>query len=126
MGDDDHFRGIILVRKDSGIKEISDFVAAQLTQAASTSGSGLKPAITAGFDKSSHSKGSVTVNGEYLGPNSLRFVQADEHPVPLKCGPEGATVTVLTYDQDADQSYGGSILQDMADLENRLISGNAY
>ena len=71
-------------------------------------------------------KGAVTVDGKSLGPNSLRFVQADEHPVPLECGPEGATVIVLTYDQDAEQSYGGSILKDMADLENWLVSGNAY
>jgi hypothetical protein len=60
--------------------------------------------------------GSALVNGELLGPESLRFVQGNEPPTPLRCGPEGATVMVLTYDQDAERSYGGSTAQDIADF----------
>jgi hypothetical protein len=62
-------------------------------------------------------KGSATVDGERLEPKGLRFVAAGEPAVPLKCGPEGATLIVLTYDQDAAQGYGGSTTEVIADME---------
>jgi hypothetical protein len=59
-------------------------------------------------------RGSVFVDGKQLGPKDLRFVAAGEEAVPLRCGSEGATVIVLTYDQDAAQSYGGSTEESIA------------
>ncbi len=61
--------------------------------------------------------GSAIVNGQTLEPKSLRFVPGGEHSAPLKCGPEGATLMVLTYDQDAAQGYGGSTAEVIADME---------
>jgi hypothetical protein len=61
--------------------------------------------------------GSAEVEGKQLGPKSLRFVAAGEQAVPLKCGPEGATLIVLTYDQDAAESYGGSTAEVIAKME---------
>ena len=57
--------------------------------------------------------GSVTVEGKRLGPDTLRFVQGNEPEAPLVCGPEGATVIVLTYDSDASKAYGGKALDDV-------------
>ena len=62
-------------------------------------------------------QGSVFVDGKKLGPKGLRFIAAGENAVPLKCGPEGATLIVLTYDQDAAQSYGGSTEEVIARME---------
>ena len=52
--------------------------------------------------------GSATAEGKLLGPKGLRFVEAGQQAAPLTCGPDGATVIVLTFDQDAAESYGGS------------------
>jgi len=60
-------------------------------------------------------QGSVFVDGQQLGPKDLRFVAAGEEAVPLRCGSEGATVIILTYDQDAAQSYGGSTEESIAE-----------
>jgi hypothetical protein len=62
-------------------------------------------------------KGSALVGDKVLGPMSLRFIEAGEEAAPLRCGPEGATVIVLTYDQDAAQSYGGSTEEVLARME---------
>src|SRR5206468_10319999 len=62
-------------------------------------------------------KGSAVVDGKTLGPKDLRFIAAGEEAVPLRCGPEGATLIVLTYDQDAAQSYGGSTEEVIAQME---------
>jgi len=61
--------------------------------------------------------GSAWVDGKQLGPKSLRFVTVGEQAAPLTCGPEGATLIVLTYDQDAAQSYGGSTAEVIAEME---------
>lgn len=61
--------------------------------------------------------GSAWVDGKHLGPKSLRFVTVGEQAVPLKCGPEGATLIVLVYDQDAAESYGGSTAEVIAKME---------
>ena len=61
--------------------------------------------------------GSAVVDGKKLGPRDLRFIAAGEEAVPLRCGPEGATLIVLTYDQDAAQSYGGSTEEVIAQME---------
>jgi hypothetical protein len=61
--------------------------------------------------------GSATVAGKQLGPKGLRFVAAGEQAAPLICGPEGATLIVLTYDQDAAESYGGSTAEVIAEME---------
>ena len=31
----------------------------------------------------------------------------------LICGPQGATIIVMTYDDDAAQTYGGSLREDL-------------
>lgn len=46
-------------------------------------------------------KGSILVGGQSLGPPGFRYVQGDELFTPLVCGPEGATLMFLTFDQDA-------------------------
>jgi hypothetical protein len=61
--------------------------------------------------------GSASADGKQLGPKSLRFVGAGEQATPLTCGPEGATLIVLTYDQDAAQGYGGSTAEVIAEME---------
>src|SRR5262249_28458543 len=61
--------------------------------------------------------GSAEVDGKRLGPKGLRFVAAGEQAAPLQCGPDGATVIVLTYDQDAAASYGGSTAEVIARME---------
>ena len=61
--------------------------------------------------------GSAVVDGKTLGPRDLRFIAAGEEAVPLRCGPEGATLIVLTYDQDAALSYGGSTEEVIAQME---------
>lgn len=61
--------------------------------------------------------GATFVGGTKLEPKSLRFIAAGEEAVPLRCGPEGATLIVLTYDQDAAQSYGGSTEEVLAQME---------
>ena len=62
-------------------------------------------------------KGSILVDGKCLGPKDLRFVAAGEQSAPLVCGPEGATLIVLTYDRDAALSYGGSTEEVLACME---------
>jgi hypothetical protein len=62
-------------------------------------------------------RGSVSADGKQLGPKGLRFIAAGETAGPLTCGPEGATVIVLTFDQDAAQSYGGSTEEVLARME---------
>ncbi len=47
-------------------------------------------------------KGSIVVDGKSLGYKSLRFVEGDEPPPPLQCGPEGATLIVLTFGEDSE------------------------
>jgi hypothetical protein len=61
--------------------------------------------------------GSVFVEGRKLNPRGLRFVAAGEEAAPLGCGPEGATLIVLTLDHDAAESYGGSTEDVIARME---------
>lgn len=61
--------------------------------------------------------GSAEADGKQLGAKSLRFVAEGDQAAPLKCGPEGATLIVLAYDQDAAQSYGGSTAEVIAKME---------
>ena len=58
-------------------------------------------------------KGSAMLNGRELGEESLRFVQSATPETPLICGDSGATIIVMTYDDDAAQTYGGSLLEDL-------------
>jgi hypothetical protein len=62
-------------------------------------------------------RGSVLVDGKELGPKGVRFVGAGQSGSPLICGPNGASVIVLTYDADAAQSYGGSTEDVLARME---------
>jgi hypothetical protein len=62
--------------------------------------------------------GSALVEGRELGPKSLRFIAAGEDAPPLRCGPAGAMVIMLTYDADAAQSYGGSTEEVIARMEH--------
>jgi hypothetical protein len=58
-------------------------------------------------------KGSALLNDRELGEETLRFVRSATAETPLICGPSGATVIVMTYDDDAAQTYGGSLLEDL-------------
>ena len=58
-------------------------------------------------------KGSAALKGKDLREETLRFVQGDTPEAPLECGPQGATIIVLTYDDDAVRSYGGSLREDL-------------
>ena len=62
-------------------------------------------------------KGSASADGKQLGPRGLRFIAAGETAGSLTCGPEGATVIILTFDKDAAQSYGGSTEEVLARME---------
>jgi len=62
-------------------------------------------------------KGSVFAEGKELGLKSVRFVAPGQCPASLVCGPGGATVIVLTYDEDAAHSYGGSTEEVLARME---------
>jgi hypothetical protein len=61
--------------------------------------------------------GSASAAEQQLTPKSLRFVAPGEEAQPLQCGPEGATLIVLTYDQDAAGNYGGSTEEAIARME---------
>jgi len=61
-------------------------------------------------------KGSAYLNGSRLGPETVRFVQNTEPIAALWSGPEGATFVVLTFDSDAAESYGGSLLRDLSGM----------
>ena len=52
--------------------------------------------------------GSALVDGKSLEPKGLRFVEAGQAAPPLVCGPGGVRLIVLTFDEDAARSYGGS------------------
>ena len=54
-------------------------------------------------------RGSVITEGEGFEAGSLRFFRGEGEPPAIVCGPDGATVVILTYDQDAENSYGGTI-----------------
>jgi hypothetical protein len=58
-------------------------------------------------------KGTARLNGSELGPETVRFVQSPEPAAALCAGPEGATFIVLTFDSDASESFGGSVLGDL-------------
>jgi hypothetical protein len=58
-------------------------------------------------------KGSACLSGSDLGPETVRFVQSSEAAAPLCAGPNGATFIVLSFDHDAAESYGGSVLGDL-------------
>ena len=60
--------------------------------------------------------GSAFLNGSKLGPETVRFVQSAEHTAALRSGPDGATFVVLTFDSDANESYGGSVLRDLSGM----------
>jgi hypothetical protein len=61
-------------------------------------------------------KGSAYLNGNKLGPETVRFVQSTDRPAALCSGPDGATFVVLTFDSDATESYGGSVLRDLSGI----------
>ena len=61
--------------------------------------------------------GSASVGGKSLEAKGLRFVEAGEDAQPLVCGPDGASLMVLTFDQDAAESYGGSTQDAIAGME---------
>jgi hypothetical protein len=61
--------------------------------------------------------GSALADGKQLGPKGLRFVGAGEQASALTCGPQGATLIILTFDHDAAESYGGSTEEVVARME---------
>jgi len=63
-------------------------------------------------------RGSVLADGKELGTKGVRFLAPGQAASPLVCGPEGATIIVLTYDKDAAVSYGGSTEEVLARMES--------
>jgi len=63
-------------------------------------------------------KGSARLNASQLGAESVRFVQGPEPGAVLSAGPDGATFVVLTFDSDAAESYGGSVLGDLSGMRS--------
>ncbi len=61
-------------------------------------------------------KGSAYLNGNQLGPETVRFVQSTEPATVLRSGPDGATFIILTFDSDASESFGGSVLGDLSGM----------
>jgi hypothetical protein len=61
-------------------------------------------------------KGSACLNGSTLGLETVRFVQSTGRATALRAGPEGVTLVVLTFDSDATESYGGSVLRDLSGI----------
>ncbi|MGE0827068.1 MAG: hypothetical protein AB7G75_25545 [Candidatus Binatia bacterium] len=62
-------------------------------------------------------QGSVVVDGQELGPQGLRFVDAGQAAPPLAAGPQGATVILLSFDADAARGYGGNTEEVLARME---------
>jgi hypothetical protein len=62
-------------------------------------------------------RGSVLADGKELGPKGVRFIGSGQQASALTCGPEGASVIVLTYDANATHSYGGSTEEVLARME---------
>jgi hypothetical protein len=65
-------------------------------------------------------KGSAMLNGKELGEETLRFVHGATPETALICGPHGATIIVMTYYDDAAQTYGGSLREDLKTVLPRL------
>jgi hypothetical protein len=63
-------------------------------------------------------KGSAWLNGSRLSPETVRFVQGADSAPALRSGPDGATFVVLTFDSDAAESYGGSVLRDLSGMSS--------
>ena len=61
-------------------------------------------------------KGSAYLNGSKLGPETVRYVQSTECTAALRAGSEGATFVVLTFDSDAAESFGGSVIGDLSGM----------
>jgi hypothetical protein len=57
-------------------------------------------------------RGGGTINGKPLVTKTLRFYHGGEPDAPFIAGPQGLRVVVMTFDGDADQSYGGSVAED--------------
>lgn len=62
-------------------------------------------------------EGSATIGGQEVKNSNLRYFQGDEAPGSMVCGPEGATIVMLQYDEDASKAYGGSITKRLVELE---------
>jgi hypothetical protein len=45
--------------------------------------------------------GIALFDGRELGPYGLRYVAGDEPPSPIQCGPQGACLILLSFDEDA-------------------------
>jgi hypothetical protein len=59
-------------------------------------------------------KGSAYLNSSKLGPETVRFLESTDRTEAMRAGPDGATFVVLTFDRDASESYGGSVLRDLS------------
>ena len=54
-------------------------------------------------------KGLMITEGQRFEAGALRFFRGDGQPPAIVCGQDGFTVVILTYDQDAENSYCGTI-----------------
>ena len=61
--------------------------------------------------------GAVVVAAWLAGRRARPVQEVDFRASTLVSGPEGATLVVLTYDEDAAQSYGGTAFERWAEIE---------
>jgi hypothetical protein len=68
-------------------------------------------------------EGSVIWDGREIGPPGFRYVRGDEPAAPLCTGPRGATVALLSFDQDALEGglTGEGIAVEAAEMLARAI-----
>jgi hypothetical protein len=57
-------------------------------------------------------EGSGSINGKALVAKTLRFYRGADPDGPFIAGPRGLKVVVMTFDGDAEQTYGGSVAED--------------
>ena len=61
--------------------------------------------------------GSAIVDGTTLTPYNLRYSEGTEPASSIEAGPDGLTLVMLQFDEDASKSYGGSITDRLLEIE---------
>ena len=61
--------------------------------------------------------GSAVVDGTVLTPYNLRYSEGTEPASSIEAGPDGLTLVMLQFDEDASKSYGGSITDRLLEIE---------
>ena len=62
-------------------------------------------------------EGSAIVDGRVLTPHNLRYSEGTEPAPAIEAGPDGLSLVMLQFDEDASKSYGGSITDRLLEIE---------